>query len=50
MSEELAPICPECGVMAVFVTDDFLDLGPHWETAHKPDCPWMLDPDSEPYP
>lgn len=36
------PRCPGCATYAVWGGD-------HWETAHKTDCSWMLDPQSEAY-
>lgn len=36
------PRCPACETYAVWNAD-------HWETAHKLDCAWMLDPTSECY-
>jgi hypothetical protein len=49
--EELAPVCPGCHVVATYLPDgnEFVE-GPCWETVHKDNCPWMTDPDSEPYP
>lgn len=37
-----APVCPSCGVVAVW-------MGNYWESAHTLDCTWMADPDSEEY-
>jgi hypothetical protein len=41
--EPTAPHCIGCGATA-----ERKSWG--WETAHELDCPWMADPESEPYP
>lgn len=43
MSDEpTAPHCVGCGATA-----EMTAIG--WFTEHENDCPWMMDPDSEPY-
>lgn len=42
MNDEQAPVCPDCGAVAVWKWT-------YWETAHEPDCAWMADPDSPTY-
>lgn len=40
------PVCPGCGAVAERGRDGDRVW---WETEHEPDCPWLADPDSEPY-
>jgi len=49
------PVCPDCGAVAEVLRDiipegdDGVVIAWVWATAHDPTCPWMRNPDAEPY-
>ena len=45
------PVCPGCGAVGEFFSAKLSPdtIGWCWSTTHLADCPWMADPNAEPY-